>query len=105
MAFREFLDFLEFMETSEVLWCVYQSACKVASYLRGAIVSVLKGLGTRVGAQGARPGEGRGRAFYAKTACNRVPGDTFLPGTHLFRALGQGGTQQFRCFGMISSGS
>ena len=32
------------------------------------------------------------------------PGDTFLPGTHLFRALGQGGTQQFRCFGMISSG-
>ena len=26
-------------------------------------------------------------------------------GTHLFRALGQGGTQQFRCFGMISSGS
>ena len=51
------------------LWCVYQSACKVASYLLGAIVSVLKGLGTRVGAHGARPGEGRGRAFYAKTAC------------------------------------
>ena len=23
----------------------------------------------------------------------------------MFRALGQGGTQQFRCFGMISSGS
>ena len=38
------------------LWCVYQSACKVASYLLGAIVSVLKGLGTRVGAHGARPG-------------------------------------------------
>ena len=40
------------------LWCVYQSACKVASYLLGAIVSVLKALGTRVGAHGARPGEG-----------------------------------------------
>ena len=51
------------------LWCVYQSACKVASYLLGAIVSVLKALGTRVGAQGARPGEGRGRAFYRETAC------------------------------------
>ncbi len=36
---------------------------------------------------------------------NSISGDTFLPGTHLFRALGQGGTQQFRCFGMISSGS
>ena len=51
------------------LWCVYQSACKVASYLLGAIVSVLKGLGTRVGAHGDRPGEGRGRAFYRETAC------------------------------------
>ena len=39
------------------LWCVYQSACKVASYLLGAIVSVLKGLGTRVGAHGDRPGQ------------------------------------------------
>ena len=43
------------------LWCVYQSACKVASYLLGAIVSVLKALGTRVGAQGARPGEGEAK--------------------------------------------
>ena len=51
------------------LWCVYQSACKVASYLLGAIVRVWKGLGTRVGAHGARPGEGRGRAFYVETAC------------------------------------
>ena len=42
---------------------------RVASYLLGAIVSVLKALGTRVGAQGARPGEGRGRAFYRETAC------------------------------------
>ena len=41
------------------LWCVYQSACKVASYLLGAIVSVLKALETRVGAHGARPGGGR----------------------------------------------
>ena len=51
------------------LWCVYQSACKVASYLLGAIVSVLKALGTRVGAHGDRPGEGKGRAFYRETAC------------------------------------
>ena len=41
------------------LWCVYQSACKVASYLLGAIVSVLKALGMRVGAHGARPGVAR----------------------------------------------
>ena len=55
------------------LWCVYQSACKVASYLLGAIISVLKALGTRVGAHGARPGEGRGRAFLAKTHAGTAP--------------------------------
>ena len=49
------------------LWCVYQSACKVASYLVGAKSWVLRVLQTRVGAHGARPGEGRGRAFSAKT--------------------------------------
>ena len=38
------------------LWCVYQSACKVASYLLGAKSWVLKVLRTRVGAHGARPG-------------------------------------------------
>ena len=43
------------------LWCVYQSACKVASYLLGAKSWVLKVLRTRVGAHGARPGVGRGQ--------------------------------------------
>ena len=33
------------------LWCVYQSACKVASYLLGAIVSVLKALGKQLNQQ------------------------------------------------------
>ena len=28
----------------QALWCVYQSACKVSSYLPGAIVRVLKAL-------------------------------------------------------------
>ena len=41
------------------LWCVYQSACKVASYLLGAKSWVLKVLRTRVGAHGARPGVAR----------------------------------------------
>jgi len=62
------------------LWCVYQSACKVASYLLGAIVSVLKGLGTRVGAHGDRPGEGRGRAFYAKKKELRYAVSTLVGG-------------------------
>ena len=51
----------------------------------------------------SRDGDTADRTTGSRT--NRVSGDTFLPGTHLFRALGQGGTQQFRCFGMISSGS
>ena len=38
------------------LWCVYQSACKVASYLLGPKSWVQKVLRTRVGAHGARPG-------------------------------------------------
>ena len=41
------------------LWCVYQSACKVSCYLLGPKSWVLKVLGTRVGAHGARPGGGR----------------------------------------------
>ena len=36
--------------------------------LPGAIVRVWKGLGTRVGADGARPGVVEGRALYVKTA-------------------------------------
>ena len=42
------------------------SGWKVSSYLPEALVRVLKGLGTRVGAHGARPGEGEGRPFYRK---------------------------------------
>ena len=67
------------------------SGWKVSSYLPEAIVRVLKGLGTRVGAHGARPGEGEGRAFYAKTACRFIRRPQHIVVAPSFRTRASGG--------------